>query len=121
MEVQSAYEQALSEKEHAMCQEDHVVSIDLQAAGVERGVVRARPGNRVLNAMFIFAVAACLAPPATASAAGPHTKRQPSRSWHGYGFLPGYRPPELIEWEAAHTRLPTYWYGGPGFYRGRWN
>src|SRR5262249_4216272 len=46
--------------------------------------------------------------------------------WHGYGFLPGYRPPEQIEWELNHrTRnwygAPIYWYGGPGYYRGRWN
>jgi hypothetical protein len=48
------------------------------------------------------------------------------RHWHGYGFLPGYRPPEVIERErAAHyyrTHGP-YYYGPawPGFYRGRWN
>ena len=41
--------------------------------------------------------------------------------WHGYGFLPGYRSPERIEAEQARNRRPVYWYGGPGFYRGRWN
>ena len=40
---------------------------------------------------------------------------------HGYGFLPGYRTPERIEWEEARNRRRVYWYGGPGFYRGRWN
>jgi integrase len=33
--------------------------------------------------------------------------------------LPGYRSPEQIERENAWARGPVYWYGGPGFYRGR--
>ena len=41
-----------------------------------------------------------------------------------YGFLPGYRPPDVVEredrWLYAR-RHPSYWYGWPGFYRGRWN
>jgi hypothetical protein len=60
-------------------------------------------------------------PPAPAKPA----KRPVVRHWHGYGFLPGYRPPEVAEHEDAWLywrRHPTYyWYGGPGFYRGRWN
>lgn len=42
-----------------------------------------------------------------------------------YGFLPGYRPPEVIEEERARARYENgpRWYGlaVPGFYRGRWN
>jgi len=53
------------------------------------------------------------------------TKRKAVRHWHGYGFLPGYRTPEQIEREDSYLywrRHPGYfWYGGPGFYRGRWN
>jgi len=30
-----------------------------------------------------------------------HKKRNVTRHWHGYGFLPGYRPPEVIERERA--------------------
>jgi hypothetical protein len=48
-------------------------------------------------------------------------KRHRIRPWHGYGFLPGYRTPERIEWERARSRGPVYWYGYPRFYRGRWN
>src|ERR1019366_1476964 len=53
-------------------------------------------------------------------------QRQPApRHWHGYGFLPGYRPPEVI----ARERAEHYWASGPHyygpawprFYRGRWN
>jgi len=51
--------------------------------------------------------------------------RQAVRHWHGYGFLPGYRTPEQIAREDAYLfwrRHPGYyWYGGPRFYRGRWN
>jgi hypothetical protein len=51
--------------------------------------------------------------------------RHAVRHWHGYGFLPGYRTPEQIAREDAWLfwrRHPGYyWYGGPGFYRGRWN
>jgi len=63
--------------------------------------------------------------------------RPKHQRWHGYGFLPGYRqPPSLSDWRdrsARHGGLPDfdprYWsggelrygWGGPGFYRGRWN
>ena len=57
--------------------------------------------------------------PAIASAGS--AKRPLNRSWHDYGFLPGYEPPEVIEWQRTRARRPTFWYGGPGFYRGRWN
>ena len=79
------------------------------------------------------AVAACLLL-ATAAWAAPVQKkrhvRQPAkhhvtRHWHGYGFLPGYRSPERIEWERSRSRGPYfgnyYWDARPGFYRGRWN
>jgi len=55
-----------------------------------------------------------------------HKKHHGSRHWHGYGFLPGYRPPEVIERERAQhfyaTHAPQF-YGPewPGFDRGRWN
>jgi hypothetical protein len=40
-------------------------------------------------------VAATLAQPAVATvAAKDHAKRHPKVVWHGYGFLPGYRPPD---------------------------
>ena len=63
-------------------------------------------------------------------------KRQAAR-WHGYGFLPGYRQPPNLTIPVLGPRgaargypdySPTYWYGGdqyyfgrPGFYRGRYN
>ena len=59
---------------------------------------------------------------ATASLAAPaHGRRHVTPHWQGYGFLPGYRSPERIEWEEARNRRQVHWYGGPGFYRGRWN
>lgn len=59
---------------------------------------------------------------ATATFAAPaHGKRHVAHRWHGYGFLPGYRSPERIEWEQARHPDRVWWYGGPGFYRGRWN
>jgi hypothetical protein len=79
----------------------------------------------------LIAVAACLllvsaAMAAPEQTAPPAKKRHITRHWHGYGFLPGYRPPEVIERERAaeyyRTHGPQY-YGPawPGFYRGRWN
>jgi hypothetical protein len=73
------------------------------------------------SATCVIAVAVSLLLLTIASAASPHGKRQVGRAWHGYGFLPGYRPPEQIELDQARVRGPAYWYGGPGFYRGRWN
>ena len=74
-----------------------------------------------LLSALIVAVAAFLLPPGGASAGSADGKRPANRPWHGYGFLPGYEPPEIVEWRQAVTRRPTYWYGGPRFYRGRWN
>jgi len=52
-------------------------------------------------------------------------KSRVSRHWQGYGFLPGYRPPEVIERERERRYWASgpHWYGPawPGFYRGRWN
>ena len=75
--------------------------------------------NGSLIAAVVFAMAAFVLQGGTALAGSTHEKRPPNRS--GYGFLPGYEPPEVIEWQRARTRRPTFWYGGPGFYRGRWN
>jgi len=74
--------------------------------------------------VIFLAVAAVLSLAVSASAAPAHAKRPAVRHWHGYGFLPGYRSPERIEWEdylARARRGPQYWYGYPRFYRGRWN
>ena len=64
---------------------------------------------------------------ARAPAPPAHKKHHISRHWHGYGFLPGYRPPEVIERERAEHYYemmngPVY-YGPawPGFYNNRWN
>jgi hypothetical protein len=57
-----------------------------------------------------------------APTAPPHGKRSPHQIWHGYGFLPGYRTPERIEWERARARgYPQFWYGPPRWYHGQWN
>jgi hypothetical protein len=70
---------------------------------------------------------------AAASAAPAHKipaqkRHHLSRHWHGYGFLPGYRPPEVIARDrAAHdwdVNGPLYQFYGPawpGFYHNRWN
>ena len=54
-----------------------------------------------------------------------HKKHRAVRHWHGYGFLPGYRPPEVIARQRAEHSWESgpHWYGPawPGFYRGRWN
>jgi len=69
-----------------------------------------------------LAVAASALAPAVASAGDVHhSRRTANRPWHGYGFLPGYEPPEGVEWRRGFERRPAYWYGGPQFYKGRWN
>jgi hypothetical protein len=93
-------------------------------------------------------IAASLLAPATANARRGDGKgvprivvypNYPARSHNGpYGFLPGYRHPlPLTEWRDRSPRHGggdfhinrRYWsgyawrygWGGPGFYRGRWN
>ncbi len=86
---------------------------------------------------LLILVAAALLLPAPASAApdapaastvsapsaAPPVKARAKRqhAWHGYGFLPGYRPPERIEFDNNRARSRDWWYGPPRFYRGRWN
>src|ERR1700716_2107095 len=70
--------------------------------------------GRIAIAAFLLAATATFAAPVQG-------KAHVARHWHGYGFLPGYRTPERIEWDEARNRRRVYWYGGPGFYRGRWD
>jgi hypothetical protein len=75
-----------------------------------------------LLSIAALAVAASTLAAAPASAADVHRgKHAANRPWHGYGFLPGYEPPEVIEWRRDFQHRPAYWYGGPQYYRGRWN
>jgi hypothetical protein len=98
----------------------------------------------MINPFRILAVAAAvlalLVPEqGDAKSAKPHAKItvHPKQRWHGYGFLPGYRP-SLAESQGIPVLGPDprpkheiryydiygnvrYGYGQPGFYRGRWN
>ncbi len=96
---------------------------------------RNRPFRLTFGLALLVPLAAIAAVPAGATGAAAnataaparsahHPKRHVVRRWHGYGFLPGYRSPEQIEWEdavAAWRRGPAYWYGFPRFYHNRWN
>jgi hypothetical protein len=74
----------------------------------------------------VIAIAALLMLTGPSDAASVHKKHRVTghvtRHGHGYGFLPGYRPPQRIAWQRARRRAPIYyWDARPGFYRGRWN
>src|SRR5260370_34078397 len=98
---------------------------DLQHDGQSRrkGRTYRMPGmgrpSMLRNISGLIAIAALVS--ATATFAAPvQAKRHVVRRWHGYGFLPGYRSPQRIEWEQAQNRGPVWWYGGPGLFLGRW-
>ena len=82
---------------------------------------------RGLLSVIAIAVALSLAQAALSAPVHHVTKHHHVvRHWHGYGFLPGYRPPEVIERERAEHYYRLYgpqYYGPawPRFYRGRWN
>ena len=86
---------------------------------------------RSLAAVAAVLLAASLPVPAAAVAAQDPSpdvravkraaKRQPRQVWHGYGFLPGYRTPERIDYDNARARGPQIWYGSPRWYHGQWN
>jgi len=102
---------------------------------------------RCLKAALIAAMTAAQLAPAAAMAKQTSGKRHlrivvhpkyPARQHGPYGFLPGYRqPPYIAEWRDRSPRYGGgdddndlhYWsdgewrygWGGPGFYRGRWN
>jgi len=83
---------------------------------------------RTFCRLLMIALAVSLAAAASAAPAHKplHRKRHVTH-WHGYGFLPGYRPPEVVErerWEHYERVYgPHYYYGPawPRFYHGRWN
>ena len=69
---------------------------------------------------LVLLLMAAVALPAVAQT--PTKRRPPPRN--EFGFLPGYRPPEVVERQERWLywrRHPSYWYGWPGYYRGRWN
>ena len=114
-----------------MRRNDHIALNDPVATSAKFGISVMGSDSGFLAVAVIFAVAAFLLWPAAVSAGSTHEKRPMSAppphagegqgGRRGYGFLPGYEPPEVIEWRRARARRPTFWYGGPGFYRGRWN
>jgi hypothetical protein len=74
-----------------------------------------------MSRLPILVLAAALAVPLAANATPAkepprkhivHKKHPASRHWHGYGFLPGYRPPEVI----ARERAGRYFDSGPHWY-----
>jgi hypothetical protein len=95
-------------------------------SAMTRGSKGANSMLRMVSGVLIVA-ALCL--PAIAADQPPgHIKRHAKATWHGYGFLPGYRPPEQIARESlgrtGHYFFPGYpynFYGGPRFYQNRWN
>ena len=60
-------------------------------------------------ALSLSLIASASAAPAQQPPA--HKKHHVSRHWHGYGFLPGYRPPEVIERERAEHYYEMRWAG----------
>jgi len=70
--------------------------------------------GRIAIAAFLLTATATFAAPVKG-------KAHVARHWRGYGFLPGYCTPDRSAWDEARNRRRVYWYGGPGFYRGRWN
>jgi hypothetical protein len=92
----------------------HSVPVNEESAMRRAGV---RPAVPALATAVLTTVLALALPLSTACAGSADGKRPSVRP--GYGFLPGYEPPEVVEWRRNHR--PGYWYGGPRFYRGRWN
>jgi len=116
-----------------MRHDDHVALNDPVATRAEYGTFSVGTHNGCLVATAILTVAGFLLASAVASAGGTNENRALNRPppyppgharegrGRGYGFLPGYEPPAVVELQRARARRPTFWYGGPGFYRGRWN
>ncbi|HTQ81832.1 MAG TPA: hypothetical protein VMI47_01070 [Pseudolabrys sp.] len=80
---------------------------------------------RKLSAVLAIAAGLMLAA-AAAPAETVHKKHHVTHHWHGYGFLPGYRPPPVVARDRAEHYYDLYgprYYGPawPRYYRGRWN
>jgi hypothetical protein len=96
--------------------------------------------------LMCLSIAVVLSLPSVIAQAAPIHKR-PAPRWHGYGFLPGYHQPpsnsqplyaqkDALRYVARRDRRPwyidpvpsyygydgnRYYFGEPGFYRGRYN
>jgi hypothetical protein len=71
---------------------------------------------------FVFVLASLPAEAAPKNQGKPKTKITVTKRYTGtpgYGFLPGYEPPQRRRDRVIDYTYP--WYGWPGFYRGRWN
>jgi hypothetical protein len=58
---------------------------------------------------------------ATLGAASSRVKRGAAPSVPGYGYLPGVRTSAQIARNYWRRHAPSFWYGYPAYYRGRWN
>ena len=94
---------------------------------------------RFCKGVLMAAIAAALLLPAATGADAAKRSRFTvhSKRWHGYGFLPGYHPSlaesqglPILGDDPRNRREVRYFdyngnirygYGGPGFYRGRYN
>ena len=83
-----------------------------------RRITIVRSGLVYATLVSSLALTVAALPPTAASAA--NAKRH-VRHGHNFGFLPGYDPPEVVREREMFQQRPPYWWGGPGFYRGRWN
>ena len=102
--------------------------------GLEGGVMAF---GHTLICAGLAALFCAAASPAIAAKQNTKITVHPKTRWHGYGFLPGYRPsiaesqgipilgPRPRRYEPRYLDLYTgrwnYGWGHPGYYRGRWN
>ena len=105
--------------------------------GIEGSMMPTGKGLLIaIVATSLLLPAAAFAETSAGTSARTKIKVHPKRLWHGYGFLPGYRPwvnnldrsgrsvrtvraePRYLNWRTGQIQ---YGWGGAGFYRGRWN
>jgi len=73
----------------------------------------------IIAAAVVLSATATLAQPVSSPAPTPAKRLLPHKPH--WGVPPGYVPPEQYELQHRYDRANAYWYGGPGFYQGRWN
>src|SRR5262249_48355685 len=93
-----------------------IVALDSPGESRSARPPKGKEQNVMLRIISGVLVAATLALPAAATGPGrDHARRHPKVVWHGYGFLPGYRPPEQIEHDKPPAPTGHYFYGYPGY------
>jgi hypothetical protein len=83
--------------------------------------VKAKQQTFLRGGSAVLAIMLALSWTSSGASASSRAKRGAAPSVPGYGYLPGVRTSAQIARNYWRHHAPSFWYGYPGYYHGRWN